>query len=432
MQVTSPSRHSIKPADLYGARTYPGVNWCKVMAVSAIGLTLVTPVVAVAAAGRIPLSERKFGDSGSPAPSCNGSSCTAPPPPPPANLTGVALDYLKKGQIPTSFKISAGPLDQIENPVERAMALHQKRSALAQEVQTPEIREQKYQLLVSEIWACQDVADQTEDPQTQMEWLQRAMVEYNVPKKDVLYEIPCLNYGGAQEECLVNTAALWKQAADTFAKLSRREALEWKSVLPDVHGEGLATPLYCSSRCLEYAAHYSVKTNPSKAMTYYEDSFRLKKELDLSKWPFEDRAKLQVEIADMCGAAYRLGLKESIPSPFLASRVSQEYYKAFELYNQSDRPYHQVEAGWQVWDAARYEDVSAKKIELLKLGVRLMQAFVKKYDTKETRLILADTNFARAHRDNVRTYTLLECFEIRLAAEQSWRIKRYILSWWYS
>jgi|GEM_PF-3868447 len=428
-----PMREKERP-DLFRPCVHPPrkINWLKLWAVSAIALAIFAPVAAVLAAGSIPLSERKIG-AADPAPRPSSAFSTASPDRCIVNMTAAALEYLKHGRVQAQeFSTEISP-EPFENSVERAMALHQEREKFYRDIQTDEAFEQVYYLLFDEVNACQEAADQTEDPQMQMQWIQRACKE--LTKQFDVFGFHYRLEGEKFKELMLTRALLWKQTAEIFLKLSSEESKQWTSLFypTDYEIHLFAYPAYCAAHAFFEAATLSNYHDTETSLKYTEEAIQLLSQLDMSSWPIAPKARCETRCEKRIAQACERIRDNKLRTPQSAAYAKRCYIKAFEVYNQSDLPRFKLRACRHLWFAADLAENADERISLLVKGKNLLQELQEKQSDP---IDLLGNEYAHACSDqDRRRYTLLQCFELRLKEEQTHsltHLARDLLNWFFT
>lgn len=220
----------------------PSLNPMKVLAVTAIGLTLLGPAVALGVAGRIPLSEQEFGSG--------GGSQTAGPPASQYSFSPLMAEYIRNGKAGALAVQRTAQKIEEQHPLERAYALAEARQNLQKNFQ-PGDRDKLAGLLHQEVEALQEAADGAPTPKAKVELIQRGLkqIDLFVPIRDLAVE--CAS--GNSSECL-DSASLWKQTSELFFGPEALSPDDCRDLFPDAISP-FHNPFYLSSLCLRYAGN---------------------------------------------------------------------------------------------------------------------------------------------------------------------------------
>ena len=362
-----------------------GINWNTALIATAIALTILAPITAAAATGRIPLSNARIIEDTKPSNGTCAPTSTYWP------LSNALQEYVYHGRmhhIQPSFKNTfifiseeqlgknLNELAQLlhdaelqEHPLDRALCFHQVGSQLRQAllsqyreegIAISETREKVSHALVEEIKAIQEASRAAPTARAEINLIRRGLEELNLLAPN--FDVPDLCSFDTDEEVCLSAASLWKQASEVFLRFPNLEPRDCLRLIPD-SDRAFQVPLYASARSLRNAAFCMGRGNDTNTretrLNYIVQAIQQQQRIDTEHWSLHDQAKLQEEIADTCASAWNIVRDTPQAEPY-AERVLKEtlaaytYYWSLGLESSEHRAYAYVKAAKQLLYAGNF------------------------------------------------------------------------------
>lgn len=433
----------IDPLEWRGAP--PGnLNWNKVLVVTGIGLLLLGPVVAVAASGQIPLSERGVFQYTST--SSNGTSAPTAAYYP---LTAALANYVYHGDTTSEKNLSEiNPLleqaAEQEHPLERARHFHDARIALQSDNENDERIEK---ILHEEILALQEAADAAPTLGDKIVLIRRGVKELQEFRPQAKSHLGCLRDNNP-DRCF-DSVSLWNQAARIHVELAEQP---WQKRspfrFPDLDPHNFRDPLYLASQCkcqaaLSLRGSQALDVQEERCM-YIEQAIQYQHRIDTSDWSTENKALLCEEMANTYDIGWRLVLDAPQQVAIYVKGVVEETLNAHKLYVQLAHEkgdyttYYRIKAAQQLMYAGNYVESLSQKLGHYKQALSVAQ---KAWDDDKVGCL--DNSFftfrgkykSNFYEENLLQYLTsnIKKMEVALIQEQSipiiYRIGRGISDW---